>query len=70
VPPAERYLGAMTLATDAAEVRAAGDWVIRGLHDGERVSGSVPEVFESYARIFHPAMREVTERDLPLRAPG
>ena len=60
----------MRLVTDSAEVRRAGDWVTPATHDWGRVSGLVPDVFASYGRIFHPAMREVEERDLPLRAPG
>jgi len=57
----------MRVAEDAEELARAGDWILAGTRGWARVCSLVPDVFDSYARIFHPAMREVEERDLPLR---
>ncbi len=75
MPPADRlppdgYLGAFRVVSDAAEVRQAGEWMVAALHGWGLVSGLVPDAFESFGRIFHPALSEVTGRDLPLRATG
>jgi len=59
----------MRVVEDATEVARAGSWVMAATHGWSQVRSLVPDVFESYARIFHPAMREADERDLPLRAP-
>lgn len=64
---AVRHLGALRVVDDAEELARAGDWVLEGTHGWARVHSLVPDVFQSYARIFHPAMREVEERDLPLK---
>lgn len=66
----ERHLGKMAVVEDAAVVARAAGWVISATHGSTEVHSLVPDVFESYARIFHPAMREATDRDLPCRAPG
>ena len=68
MPKTERYLGAMRVVEDAAEVAQASDWVIAATHGWAVVHSLVPDVFVGYARIFHPAMREADERDLPLRS--
>ena len=61
----------MRVIEDPADVARAGDWAIAATKGRwGRVDGLVPDVFERYARVFHPAMREADERDLPLRAPG
>jgi hypothetical protein len=41
----------------ASDVHAA-DWVVQGVRDGGTVGALVPEVFEHYARVFHPASRD------------
>lgn len=69
VPDTERRVGKMRVVDDAAEVASAGGWVIQ-THAAVDVGSLVPRTFEAYARIFHPAMREADERDLPLRACG
>lgn len=69
VPKTQRYLGAMRVVDDAAEVARASDWVIAATHGWAVIQSLVPDVFVGYARIFHPAMREADERDLPLRTP-
>lgn len=63
-----RYLGAMTVVEDPDEVARAGGWILEATSGWAVVGSLVPEVFESYARVFHPAMREADERDLPLRS--
>jgi hypothetical protein len=40
---------------DAAEDVRAADWLSRSARDWYTVHSMVPDVFESYARIFHPA---------------
>jgi hypothetical protein len=62
----ERTLGAMTLVEDAARVTQAGSWVLAGTHGStHQVRSLIPDVFEDYARIFHPAARQA---DVPLPA--
>ena len=39
----------------------AGDWVVAGTHGWSVVHQLVPEVFEAYARVFHPAYRQVED---------
>ena len=67
----QRTLGAMPVVSDAAQVIQAGSWVVAGT-DGPagQVRSLVPDVFEDYARIFHPARRRADERDLALCEPG
>jgi hypothetical protein len=59
----------MRVVEDPAVVDRAGGWATAGLGEWSAVAGSVPHVFQGYARIFHPAMREAEARDLPLLAP-
>lgn len=65
-----RHVGAMRVVEDAADIGRAGDWILAGTHGWAHVHSLLPDVFESYARVFHPAMREAEERDLPLRGPA
>ena len=60
----------MVLAEDPDCVARATKWLTFAPSRPARVSSLVPERFESYVRVFHPAWREVTERDLPLDASG
>jgi hypothetical protein len=64
------FLGSMAVVEDAALLAQASSWVRAATHGFTQVRSFVPDVFDDYARIFHPAMREAEERDLPLRAPG
>jgi hypothetical protein len=60
----ERALGAMTVVEDAARVAQAGSWILAGTtHGSTQVRSLVPDSFEDYARIFHPAARKADERD-------
>lgn len=59
----------MRVVDDASELAGASDWLIAATHGWGTVRSMVPETFAGYARIFHPAMREADERDLPLRGP-
>ncbi len=68
MPDAVRHLGAMLVVDDAAQVARAGGWVLEGTRGWGQVHSLLPDVFESYARIFHPALREAEERDLPLKS--
>ena len=65
-----RRLGAVKLAEDPDCVARATEWMALRSSRPARVSSLVPEGFESYVRVFHPAWREVTERDLPLDPSG
>jgi hypothetical protein len=65
----ERTLGAMTVVEDAARVAQAGSWILAGTtHGSTQVRSLVPDSFEDYARIFHPAARQADECDVPVRA--
>lgn len=64
-----RYLGAMRVVERAGEIAQGGTWILEATHGWANVHSLVPDVFERYARIFHPAMREADERDLPLLGP-
>jgi hypothetical protein len=59
-------MGAMRVVETPAEVAAAGGWVLERTHGWAVVHSLVPERFDAYARVFHPAARECEERDLPL----
>jgi hypothetical protein len=63
-------MGSMTVVEDGALLTQASSWVLAATHGFTQVRSFVPDVFEAYARIFHPAMREAEERDLPLRNSG
>jgi hypothetical protein len=63
----ERTLGAVTVVEDAARVTQAGSWILEGTHGSTQVRSLVPDAFEDYARIFHPAARQADEPDLPVR---
>ena len=39
----------------------AGDWIVKGTHGWGLVRALVPEVFQAYARVFHPAYRWVED---------
>jgi hypothetical protein len=61
-------MGAMRVVEDAAEVAHAGGWVLAQTDGWATVRSLIPDVFDSYARVFHPAIRECEECDLPLRS--
>jgi hypothetical protein len=46
----------------------AGDWVVSGTHGWGEVHSLVPQVFEAYARVFHPAYRYVETAEHAQRA--
>jgi hypothetical protein len=52
---------------DPADVERAGAWAISAMHGWGVVSGLVPDAFERFARIFHPALREAPEDAGPWR---
>jgi hypothetical protein len=63
-------LGAMRLVEDAPVVARAGEWLETTANQAALdVSWLVTSKFQDYARIFHPAMREASATDLPLRSP-
>lgn len=64
----ERTLGAMTVVEDVARVTQAGAWILAGTDRSTHVHSLVPDSFEGYARIFHPAARMANQSDLSLRA--
>ncbi|MDA8069866.1 MAG: hypothetical protein M0T77_14875 [Actinomycetota bacterium] len=62
-------LGAMRLVEDPLLVSQAGSWLLAAIDESSvTVGGLASDSFEHYARVFHPAMREATEADLPLRS--
>lgn len=65
---AERTLGAMTVVEDADWLSQAGSWVLAGVDSSLQVRRLLPEVFEEYARVFHPARRQAGEPDRRVRA--
>lgn len=61
----------MQVVDDPAVVQRAGAWLVATPDKvWAQVRGFVTDGFAGYARVFHPAMREATEADLPVRAPG
>jgi hypothetical protein len=64
-----RHLGQMTVVDDADEIARCSQWIRLGLRGAQQVSRLVPDVFDAYTRVFHPAMRQADERDLPVRTP-
>jgi hypothetical protein len=52
------------VVSDAAEVERAGAWVAAALHGWGVVSGLVPDAFEDFARIAHPALKPGSEGEL------
>jgi hypothetical protein len=61
-PP--RDLGDISLAESVEPAR----WVVDGIHGfAENVGSVIPSGFEAYARIFHPAYRGASQREIPVR---
>lgn len=59
------HLGSLELVTDTS----VGDWAVANAGEWGTVACVVPAAFEDYARIFHPALREVApEKELGLDA--
>lgn len=52
----------MTTTSDTPRDETAGQWVVDGLAPGNRVAALVPQGFQAYARIFHPAWRKFLHR--------
>lgn len=50
-------LGELTVVDDVD----AGDWIVKNTHDWGLVRALVPETFQAYARVFHPAYRWVED---------
>lgn len=63
MPRRDGYLSPFRLVDDPAEVDRAGSWAISAMHGRGVVSDLVPDAFERYARIFHPALREPAQDD-------
>ncbi|HEY9429520.1 MAG TPA: hypothetical protein VIR34_20335 [Gemmatimonadaceae bacterium] len=51
----------MAVVEDATQVTQAGSWILSGTHGSTQVCSLVPNSFEDYARIFHPAARKGDE---------
>lgn len=53
-----RFLGSMPVVEDPNQLKRASEWLASRTRGRGEVRDLVPDVFEAYARIFHPAMRE------------
>lgn len=51
----QHRVGELTVVDDVD----AGDWIVKSTHDWGLVRALVPEAFQAYARVFHPAYRWV-----------